>query len=38
MRTDIDKHLSKEISEMREELKEIRTALMNYGIMASAKS
>ena len=38
MRSDLDCHLSKEISEMREELKDIRTALINYGIMNAVKS
>jgi Acylphosphatases len=38
MRSDLDNHLNKEISEMRMELKEIRTALINYGIMNAAKS
>ena len=38
MRSDLDCHLNKEISEMREELKEIRTALINYGIMTAVKS
>lgn len=33
IRGDLDSHLNKEISEMRIELKEIRTALINYGIM-----
>ena len=38
MRTDLDNHLNKEISEMRIELKEIRTALINYGIMTGVRS
>lgn len=38
MRSDLDNHLNKEISEMRIELKEIRTALINYGIMTAVKS
>ncbi|WP_292615690.1 acylphosphatase [Methanocalculus sp. MSAO_Arc1] len=38
MRSDLDNHLNKEISEMRMELKEIRTALINYGIMNAVKS
>ncbi len=38
MRCDLENHLSKEISEMRMELKEIRTALINYGIMNAVKS
>jgi acylphosphatase len=38
MRSDLDCHLSKEISEMREELKDIRTALINYGIMTAVRS
>lgn len=38
MRSDLDNHLNKEISEMRIELKEIRTALINYGIMTAGKS
>jgi acylphosphatase len=38
MRSDLDCHLSKEISEMREELKEIRAALINYGIMTAVRS
>lgn len=37
MRTDLDNHLNKEISEMRIELKEIRTALINYGIMTGVR-
>jgi len=38
MRSDLDCHLNKEISEMREELKEIWTALINYGIMTAVRS
>lgn len=38
MRSDLDNHLNKEISEMRIELKEIRTALINYGIMNAVRS
>ncbi|RQD80961.1 MAG: hypothetical protein D5R96_07740, partial [Methanocalculus sp. MSAO_Arc2] len=38
MRSDLDNHLNKEISEMRMELKEIRTALIQYGIMNAVKS
>jgi len=38
MRSDLDDHLNKEISEMRMELKEIRTALIQYGIMNAVKS
>jgi hypothetical protein len=37
MRTDLDNHLNKEISEMRIELKEIRMALINYGIMTGVR-